>query len=314
MDKIELYNSLTRKEEFLLPEQTIKMYVCGITPYSDAHIGHGRCYVVFDILYKLFIFLGYNIKYVRNFTDIDDKLLSKAQETGSDYKQIADKFIKRFKEDIFALGCLAPTLEPRVTENIAEIISFIEGLIKKKKAYVLDNDVYFDIESFSQYGKLSRKNLDELITGARVDINLNKKNPADFALWKGNNENLFWKSPWGYGRPGWHIECSALVEKYLGSTIDIHGGGMDLIFPHHENEVAQSEALMEKPLSKIWIHNAFVNLNKEKMSKSLGNIFTLRELFKKYDPMILRFYFLGHHYRTPIDFKMEMLFKLHIRS
>ncbi len=305
-----LSNTLSRERTIFFPinKNNVKMYVCGITPYADAHIGHGRCYVVFDILYRVLKHLGYKVNYVRNFTDIDDKLINRAQEQGdiNKYKEIAELYINRFSDDVAQLGCLEPTLQPRVTDSISEIISFIENLIKDKKAYVIKNDVYFDVYSFKGYGKLSGKNPEEIIPFIR-EVNNEKRNPEDFALWKGNEENLFWKSPWGYGRPGWHIECSVLVEKFLGSTIDIHGGGIDLIFPHHDNEIAQSESLSGKVFANYWIHNAFVNLNKEKMSKSLGNIFSLRDIYKKFHPMVLRYYFLQHHYKTPIDFSLTSL-------
>lgn len=303
---ITLYNTLTRTKEplHLNANEPVKMYVCGVTPYDYAHIGHGRVYVNADLLVRLLRFLGHDVVYVRNVTDIDDKLLAKAAQQGDplNYHSIAEHFTQLFQQEMQQLGCLAPTYEPRVTECIPEIIAFIAGLIDKKHAYVLDGDVYFDVASFPAYGALSKRNLDDMLAGARVDVNEKKRHPADFALWKGNKENMFWQSPWGYGRPGWHIECSVMADKLLGATIDIHGGGMDLIFPHHENELAQSVALHDVPLARVWLHNAFVNINKEKMSKSLGNIISLRNLFEKYDPMVVRFYYLQHHYRSPIDF------------
>ncbi|MFA6262898.1 MAG: cysteine--tRNA ligase [Candidatus Babeliales bacterium] len=303
---IALYNTLSRRKETLAlaPNQPVKMYVCGVTPYDYAHIGHGRVYVNADLLVRLLRFTGHEVIYVRNITDIDDKLLAKAAQQGNakDYRSVAEHFTTLFQNEMKQLGCLAPTHEPRVTECIPGIIAFVLGLIDKGHAYVLDGDVYFDVASFPSYGALSKRNLDDMLAGARVDVNEKKRHPADFALWKGNKENLFWQSPWGYGRPGWHIECSVMANKYLGTTIDIHGGGMDLIFPHHENELAQSAALHDAPLAHTWLHNAFVNINKEKMSKSLGNIISLHTLFEKYDPMVVRFYYLQHHYRTPIDF------------
>ncbi len=305
-------NTLKRKKENFVPlnKNKVGMYVCGVTPYADSHIGHGRCYTNFDILYRLLKFLEYDVTYVRNITDIDDKLINKAlAETGSvsDYLTIAQKYTKNFWQDMQTLNNLKPDYEPKVTENISEIIKFIEKLITKKHAYVLDGDVYFDVKSFSEYGKLSGKNIDDLKLGARVDIDERKKHPTDFVLWKGNKEDLFWETPWGYGRPGWHIECSVIAQKFLGETIDIHGGGMDLIFPHHENEIAQSECHGSKEFARYWVHNAFININKEKMSKSLGNFFTLRAIFEKIDPMVLRFYFLQHGYRTPIEFTLQSL-------
>lgn len=280
------------------------MYVCGITPYDYSHVGHGRSYVNFDILYRLLNHLGYTVTYIRNFTDIDDKIINRAAALGggATYQTVANKFIAAYHEDMAALNCQQPTHEPRVTECIPEIIDFVQALLKKNKAYVVDGDVYFDIASFPSYGKLSGRTSDDLLAGARVEVDARKKNPGDFALWKGNNEQQFWRSPWGYGRPGWHIECSVMIKKLLGPTIDIHGGGADLVFPHHENELTQSESLHDQPLARVWLHNAFITINKEKMSKSLGNFVTLKDLFKHFDPMVLRFFVLQHHYRTPIDF------------
>jgi cysteinyl-tRNA synthetase len=248
--------------------------------------------------------LGYNVNYVRNFTDIDDKILNKAQQLGdiNSYQEISNKFIQAYHQDMAALGCLEPKSEPRVTAYIPQIIKFVGQLIQKNKAYVIGSDVYYDISTFKNYGKLSGRVLDEQQAGARVEVDDRKRNPGDFVLWKGNTENTFWKSPWGYGRPGWHIECSVMASELLGTTIDIHGGGADLIFPHHENEIAQSEGLHGCIFARYWLHNAFVTINKEKMSKSLGNFVTLKDIFKKFDPMILRYFFLQHHYRTPIDF------------
>lgn len=307
---LKISNTLTGKKDVIVPlkPNTINLYVCGITPYDYAHIGHGRVYVVFDVLYRLLTFLGYSVNYCRNFTDIDDKLITKAKEHYNDplrYQEVAQKFIQAFTEDINTLNCIPPTFEPRVTENIQEIITFIQGLITHKKAYEKEGNVYFSIDTFPEYGKLSKQNLDALQAGSRVTINEEKKNPLDFALWKKEEEGTFWKSPWGYGRPGWHIECSTLARKYLGDQLDIHGGGMDLIFPHHENEIAQSEGLIEKKYSNIWAHCAFVRINKEKMSKSLNNFLTLRETLRTVDPNVLRFYYLTHHYRSPLDFAWD---------
>lgn len=307
--RLVLTNSLSGKKESFIPQHNgeVSLYVCGITPYDYAHIGHGRCYVTFDLLLRTLRFLGYKTTYVRNYTDIEDKIINKALIHNISYQDIAAKFIRSYQQDMQALGCLIPDYEPKVTTTIPEIIAFIEGLIGQNKAYVLGNDVYFDITSFPLYGKLSKKNLDDLIMGSRVEVNVAKKSPADFVLWKGNVSQEYWKSPWGYGRPGWHIECSAMAKKYLGESIDIHGGGADLMFPHHENEIAQSEALHNKPFAHYWLHNAFVNINKEKMSKSLGNTITLQDIFKKYDPAILRYFFIQHSYRQPIDFSFELL-------
>jgi cysteinyl-tRNA synthetase len=307
-----LTNTASGKKEELIPINPgkIKVYVCGVTPYSASHIGQGRCYVAFDVLYRVLKFLGYDITYCRNFTDIDDKLLNKAQEQLGDkfkYKQIADKWIAAYHDDMRRLNCLPPTFEPRVTDNIPEIISFIAELIEKRHAYEVDGDVYFDISSFPDYGILSKHKLEDLRAGARVDVREQKRDPLDFALWKSESEGTFWQSPWGYGRPGWHIECSALAYKFLGEHIDIHGGGMDLVFPHHENEIAQSESLFGAPFAQYWVHNGFVTIDKEKMSKSLGNTFSLKEICEQFDPMVIRFYLINHQYRAPLDFSKESI-------
>jgi len=306
---ITLTNTLTKKKECFKSSETkaVSLYVCGITPYDHAHIGHGRCYVSFDVLHRLLNFLEYDVTYARNFTDIDDKILKKAANEGVAYREITNQYITSYHAAMQKLNCLPPTVEPRVTEEIPEIITFIQGLIDKNNAYVVDNDVYFDISTFNDYGKLSGRKLEDLEAGSRVAIDTRKKNPGDFALWKGNDNQDFWNAPWGFGRPGWHIECSVMAKKYLGETIDIHAGGMDLTFPHHENEIAQSESLHGKTFANFWVHNAFVNINKEKMSKSLGNIISLHDIFKQFDPMVLRFFFLQHHYKTPIDFSFDEL-------
>jgi len=303
-------NTLTgKKEEFIVGKQ-LKMYVCGVTPYDDAHVGHGRCYVSFDLLNRMLRFFGADVRYCRNFTDIDDKIMHRAEKEFGDrlrFKEIADRYINNFHHDIGKLNCLSPDTEPRVTENIPQIIEFIQELIDKGCAYQAGKDVYFHIELFPEYGKLSKQKIEDLRSGVRVDVCEQKKNPLDFALWKGEPDGEFWSSPWGYGRPGWHIECSVLARLYLGEHIDIHGGGLDLIFPHHENEIAQSESLFGAPFSRMWMHNGMVNSNKEKMSKSLGNFFVLRDLYKHFDPMVIRYYFLTHHYRMPIEFSFEGL-------
>ena len=309
---IKITNTLTRKKETFKPLEPnkVKMYVCGITPYDAAHVGHGRVYVVFDLFYRLLTFLGYDVTYCRNFTDIDDKLLNRAKKELGDllrYKEIADKYIKMFGQDVRTLHCLDPDYEPRVTENIPEIITFIQKLVDAGHAYVSNGDVYFSIKSFESYGNLSKQNLDDLRAGARVQVSEKKEDPLDFVLWKGTEPGTFWESPWGYGRPGWHIECSVLGNKFLGEQLDIHGGGMDLIFPHHENEIAQSEVHNKKKFVNYWVHNAFVRIDKEKMSKSLGNFFTLRQVFEKFDPMVVRYYILRHHYRAPLDFDFQEL-------
>lgn len=308
-----LTNTLTNKTEKFIPQfdSKILMYVCGITPYDYAHIGHGRCYVTFDVLFRLTQFLGYEVTYARNFTDVDDKLINRAIKENQDphkYLDIANHYINTYHADMHALNCLPPTFEPRVTQTISEIITFVEGLIKAGKAYVSGNDVYFSIPDFPEYGKLSKRDLSELLAGARIAVREDKKNPLDFALWKSEPEDQpGWQSPWGWGRPGWHIECSAMSKQFLSETIDIHAGGMDLIFPHHENEVAQSEGLSGKIFARYWLHNAFVRVNQEKMSKSLGNFVTLHDLFKQFHPQVVRFYFLSHQYRSPLDFSFEDL-------
>jgi cysteinyl-tRNA synthetase len=310
MSKLFLSNTLGRKkEEFVSQKKDIvSIYGCGVTPYDQAHIGHGRSYVFIDLLVRFLKFSGCNTKYVRNVTDIDDKLLKKAESLGDikKYKEIAEKFTTQYQQEMRLLNNLDPDIEPKVTDHIGKIIIFIQELINSGYAYVVDQDVYFDVSKYSSYGELSGKNLDDLVAGARVKVDERKKNPADFALWK-SDERIFWGSPWGNGRPGWHIECSVLAKEYLGETIDIHCGGSDLIFPHHENERAQSEALYKKTFAKYWLHNGLLKIDKEKMSKSLGNILSLEKIFEKYDPIILRYYFLQHHYRTPIDFRFDML-------
>jgi len=288
--------------------ECITMYVCGVTPYDRAHIGHGRCYVVFDLLYRLLRSLGYQVTYCRNVTDIDDKLLHRAEkELGSSYEYpvIAKRFTQLFHDDMQKLGCHTPTYEPRVTDHIPEIIAAVQGLIDRGHAYTVNGSVYFRIHSYPTYGELSGQQLRNMYAGARVEVNEDKEDPLDFALWKSELEGTFWKSPWGWGRPGWHIECSALALRYLGATIDIHGGGMDLIFPHHENERAQSESLTGNCFVKTWVHNAFVRVQQEKMSKSLGNFVTLAQAFERWHPMVLRYYFLIHHYRSPLDFSWD---------
>lgn len=312
-EKIFLTNTLSdSKEQFVAPKQPIKMYVCGITPYDFPHIGHGRCYVVFDLLYRVLKYAGYQVHYCRNFTDIDDKILTKAEKELGDrmkFREISQRYITAFGNDMAALNCLTPDFEPRVTTSMPEIIAFIDGLIKKGIAYVTDNgDVYYSIEKFPNYGKLSKRNLDDLVAGARIAVREEKRAPFDFALWKADSEGSFWKGPWGsWGRPGWHIDCSAMVEQNLHSPIDIHGGGMDLIFPHHENEIAQTEGLLDHPMSRFWVHVAFITVNEQKMSKSLGNFMTLNDIFKQIDPMVLRLYLMQHHFRAPLEFALEGL-------
>ncbi|MEO2065008.1 MAG: cysteine--tRNA ligase [Desulfurobacteriaceae bacterium] len=291
-----------------LEDRTVKMYVCGPTVYDHAHIGHARSAVVFDVIRRWFEYRGYKVIFVRNYTDIDDKIIKRSREEGIPWYEVANKYIASYEEDMKALNVKEPTYKPRVTEHIREIVELIDGLIEKGYAYHVDGDVYFSVEKFPEYGKLSKRKVDELLAGARIEPGEKKKNPLDFALWKASKEGEpGWESPWGYGRPGWHIECSAMSMKYLGETMDIHGGGLDLIFPHHENEIAQSEAYTGKTFARYWVHNGFVMVNKEKMSKSLGNFFTIKDILKKYRPDVLRLFLLSTHYRSPIDFSFERL-------
>lgn len=304
-------NTLSGKKEKFKPglESDISLYVCGITPYDFSHIGHGRCYVTFDFIYRLLKFAGYNVTYCRNYTDIDDKILDRAEKELGDrslYKKITQTYIAAFEGDLQQLNCIAPQVQPRVTEMIPEIILFVQGLLNKNVAYERNGSVYFRVKDCNNYGELSKQNISQLLLGARVDIDEAKESPLDFALWK-RDDAVGFDSPWGKGRPGWHIECSAMAQKVFANTVDIHGGGMDLIFPHHENEIAQSQALYDRPFVRYWLHNAFVRINQEKMSKSLGNFFTLRDLFKTFDPMVVKFYFLKQHYRNPLDFSLSDL-------
>lgn len=307
-----LSNTLTGKKEALetINPGHIRMYVCGVTPYDAAHLGHARSAVVFDLIVRFLTFKGYTVNYCRNYTDIDDKLLHKASIVYGDrlrYQEIAEQYIKNYEQEVAQLNCLKPTMEPRVTQHIPEIIKLIETLIAQGHAYESQGDVYFAVHSFSSYGKLSKQNVDELRSGARIERNELKKDSLDFALWKKEPEGTFFKSPWGFGRPGWHIECSALALTYLGSELDIHGGGLDLIFPHHENEIAQSESANKCPLARYWLHNGLIMVNHEKMSKSIGNFKTIAHVLEEYDPMLIRYYLLTHHYRAPIDFTHENL-------
>ena len=284
------------------------MYVCGVTVYDSAHLGHCRFLITFDVIYRYLRFLGFDVTYVRNFTDVDDKIIKRANEEQVSWETITQRYIGEFHQDGEALGLLAPSVEPLATQHIAEIIDIIEQLEAKELAYRIDGDVYYSVAGFPSYGKLSRKNIDELEAGARVEVDERKRSPLDFALWKSSKPGEpTWDSPWGPGRPGWHIECSAMSTKYLGQPFDIHGGGRDLIFPHHENEIAQSEGAYAEPLARFWLHNGFLNINQEKMSKSLGNFFTIREILEEFDAAALRHYFLASHYRSPMDFSKEGL-------
>jgi cysteinyl-tRNA synthetase len=305
---IRIYNTLTgNKEDFHpLQEKKVGMYVCGVTVYDLCHIGHARSAIVFDMIYRYFRYRGYQVTFVRNFTDIDDKIIRRANEEGVDCKTIAERYIGEFNIDMGRLGLEKPSVEPRATEHIPEMVQLISTLIQKGSAYQGGGDIFFSVEKFKDYGKLSKRNLEEMQAGARVEIDEKKRNPLDFALWKASKPGEpFWESPWGKGRPGWHIECSVMSQEYLGETFDIHGGGRDLTFPHHENEIAQSEAATGKPFVRYWIHNGFVNINKEKMSKSLGNILTIKEILIKWHPEALRLFFLSRHYRSPVDYSED---------
>ncbi len=307
---IRIYNTLSNQKEPFEPIEPgrVHMYVCGITAYDLCHVGHARSAIVFDVIYRYLQYRGFDVVCVRNFTDVDDKIIRRAREEGTDSQTIAERYIEAFYKDMDQLGVARPTHEPRATQFISEMIEIIERLIEKGYAYQVNGDVYFAVEKFPGYGKLSKRNLDDMIAGARVVVEANKKNPMDFALWKASRPGEpAWPSPWGKGRPGWHIECSAMSTKYLGSTFDIHGGGKDLIFPHHENEIAQSEAAFGTIFAKYWVHNGFVNVNQEKMSKSLGNFFTIREVYGRYQPEVLRLFLLSSHYRSPVDFSPESM-------
>jgi cysteinyl-tRNA synthetase len=305
-----VFNTMGNRKEPFVPRVPGKVgiYVCGVTVYDLCHIGHARANVAFDIVVRYLRHAGYDVKYVRNFTDIDDKILRRAAEEGSDYLAVSTKYIRAFYEDFDRLGLLRPETEPKATEHIPEIVALVRELVEKGKAYAVNGDVYYSVKGFPEYGKLSGKNVEDLLSGARVDVDERKKNPLDFALWKASKPGEpAWDSPWGPGRPGWHIECSAMSMKHLGESFDIHGGGKDLVFPHHENEIAQSEAATEKPFARYWLHNGFVNIDNEKMSKSLGNFFTLRDVLGKVKPEVLRFFFASSHYRSPIDYSDQSL-------
>ncbi|KAG2618792.1 cysteine--tRNA ligase CPS1, chloroplastic/mitochondrial-like [Panicum virgatum] len=299
-----LLNSMTKTKEPFQPrvEGKVSMYVCGVTPYDFSHIGHARAYVAFDVLYRYLKFLGYEVEYVRNFTDIDDKIIKRANERGETVTSLSSRFINEFLLDMTELQCLPPTHEPRVTDHIEHIIELITKIMENGKAYAMEGDVYFSVDSFPEYLSLSGRKLDQNQAGARVAFDTRKRNPADFALWKAAKEGEpFWDSPWGRGRPGWHIECSAMSAHYLGHVFDIHGGGKDLIFPHHENELAQSRAAYPDSEVKCWMHNGFVNKDDKKMAKSDNNFFTIRDIIALYHPMALRFFLMRTHYRSDVN-------------
>lgn len=307
---MKVYNTLTRtKEEFVpLEEGKVKMYVCGPTVYNYIHIGNARPFIIFDTLRRYLEYRGYDVTYVQNFTDVDDKIINRSHEEGISPEEVATKYIKEYFVDCDGLGIKRATVHPQVTDNIQQIIDFIKELEDKGYAYAVNGDVYFDTNKFEGYGKLSGQKQEDLEAGARIEVNDQKRHPMDFVLWKAKKEGEpGWDSPWGEGRPGWHIECSVMSKRYLGETIDIHAGGQDLTFPHHENEIAQSEARSGKTFSKYWMHNGYININDEKMSKSKGNFFTVRDISKLYDLEIVRFFMLSAHYRNPVNFSDEML-------
>lgn len=307
---IKVYNTLNKKKEEFIPltPGEVKMYVCGPTVYNFFHIGNGRTFIVFDTIRRYFEYRGFKVDFVQNFTDIDDKMIKKANEEGTTVKKIGDTYIKEYYQDADALNIERATVNPRATEFIGEIIKFVKGLVDKGYAYEVDGDVYFSTKKFEGYGKLSGQNIEDLQSGARISIDERKKDPMDFAIWKAQKPGEpAWNSPWGMGRPGWHIECSCMAKKLLGETIDIHAGGSDLKFPHHENEIAQSEALTGEAFARYWLHSAFVNVNNEKMSKSLNNFFTAREILERYDADVIRFLMLSAHYRQQLNFSEDLL-------
>ena len=305
---MKLHNSYTNMVEDFTPieENKVKMYVCGPTVYDFAHLGHARCYITWDVLYRYLKFRGYDVTYCRNVTDVDDKILKKAEKEGKTPEEISQYWYKQFANSMKALNTLKPDIEPFATKTLGEMISIVKDLIAKGFAYEANGDLYFRVKNFPQYGYLSKQPIDQLECGARIEVGEQKEDPLDFALWK-KDEKFGYKSPWGVGRPGWHIECSAMSRKYLGKTIDIHAGGADLIFPHHENEIAQSECANGCKFVNYWLHNGFVTINKEKMSKSLGNFLTIDDLLKKYDSNTIRFFILTNHYRMPVEFSDEAL-------
>ncbi len=307
---MKIYNTLTRQKEEFVPieEGKVKMYVCGPTVYNYIHVGNARPYVIFDAFRRYLIHKGYDVTYVQNFTDVDDKIINKANEEGVDSLVISERYIEECLTDVANLNVLKADVHPKVTEEMKEIIEMIETLIEKGFAYEVNGSVYFAPEKFDEYGKLSNRKLDDMLAGARVEIDNEKRNPMDFVLWKPAKVNEpFWESPWGNGRPGWHIECSVMAKKYLGDKIDIHAGGEDLVFPHHENEIAQSECANGAEFAKYWMHNGFINFNNEKMSKSKGNFFTLREIAERYGYNEVRFFILTGHYRSPLNFSDELV-------
>jgi cysteinyl-tRNA synthetase len=305
---VKLYNTLSRQVEELKPQdQTVRMYVCGVTVYDNSHIGHARTIIIFDVLRRYLLSRGYKVIFVQNFTDVDDKIINRAKAEGKQAEEISEKYIDSYFRDFGSLNVMRADYQPKATEHIKEMIQLIDGLMKKGHAYLTLNGVYFRVKSFPGYGKLSKKPVEELESGARIEIDPSKEDPLDFALWKFYSDEPVWSSPWGNGRPGWHIECSAMSRKYLGDTFEIHGGGYDLVFPHHENEIAQSESYTGKQLAKIWVHSGMVTINSQKMSKSLGNIVTIEQAQKSWGTNPLRLYCLSVHYSKPLDYADELL-------
>lgn len=307
---IQIYNTLTRKKEPFVPleEGKVKMYVCGPTVYNYIHIGNARPAIVYDTVRRYLQYKGYDVKYVSNFTDVDDKIIKAANELGEEVSELTERFINAYFEDITALGCKKADVHPRVTEHMNDIIDFIQVLVDKGYAYESQGDVYFRTRKFEEYGKLSHQSIDDLKVGARIEPGEKKEDPLDFALWKAAKPGeIYWESPWGKGRPGWHIECSVMARTHLGDTIDIHAGGQDLTFPHHENEIAQSESYTGKPFARYWMHNGYINIDNEKMSKSLGNFVLVHDIIQKIDPQVLRFFMLSVHYRHPINFSQDLI-------
>lgn len=307
---IQIYNTLTRKKEPFVPivEGKVSMYVCGPTVYNYIHIGNARPVIVFDTVRRYLEYRGYDVKFVSNFTDVDDKIIAAANKLGEEVGELTERFIDAYFEDVTALGCTKADEHPRVTDHIEDIIEFVQVLIDKGYAYASQGDVYFRTKKFETYGKLSSQSTDELIVGARIEAGEKKEDPLDFVLWKAAKEGeISWESPWGNGRPGWHIECSVMARAHLGDTMDIHAGGQDLMFPHHENEIAQSEAMTGKPFANYWMHNGYINIDNEKMSKSLDNFVLVNDIRKKIDPKVLRFFILSVHYRHPVNFSEELV-------
>lgn len=305
-----IYNTLTKKKEEFVPlvPGEVKMYSCGPTVYNYFHIGNARPFIIFDTMRRYLEYSGYNVTFVQNFTDIDDKMINRANDEGTTVKELGERFIEEYFKDADALGIKRASVHPKATENIDSIIAIVKKLEDNGYAYNVDGDVYFSTKKFKDYGKLSHQPLDDLEAGARIDVNESKNDPMDFALWKKQKPGEpAWESPWGMGRPGWHIECSAMANKYLGETIDIHSGGQDLIFPHHENEIAQSECANCKPFARYWMHNGYINVDNRKMSKSLGNFFTVRDVLKEFDGEVVRFFMLSAHYRSPINFSKDLI-------